>query len=675
MTESSNLRFSKYFEPNNAVEYFRYKDVAVWKDEVNESFRISYKELEFPTEEKFGAALDEVHLLFAKLRKLTKDNEVQQMIVEAQEKYRERDSKPTGRKPAKEPDGLSSVTISKDEIRFLHPMLDYVDDCAWVGLHLNAKVARSVNGSTIEINSIEHFLVNSTKQLLHTNTQLPKGMALLTSTIKINQLTWAKDDLQAWLESENRTDPAALYRQLRLKQEYLIEHTQNETYDVVQLWGIGTFFYIIFPAYAELFFGGEKESGKTKCQNFLAQICHIGLQSTSITTAALHRAQDSARCTLFLDEHETIGRRNLPERLQDLKQSLLAGYKKGGKALKVEGDKIKEVREFDVYGPKCLANISGLDDVLENRTIYVIMLRALGPQKNRVVDVFDPEWQDIRNKLYRLFLENAKRVSEISKQENLVPDFIDSRERELWLPLFTLAKFFEENGVENLSANLTEYAKTASKYRHQEESGTNATILIGVLFELVKDPGYYPITTIKERFGKEFDNDSWVTGKFLGNLLRRLGFEEKRRVGRGYEYFIKPEKVKELTQRYGIERQISHTLNTLDSPSSPKSIERSAGSECNVSEIGSGVGVDMALIGRVNIAYDITKQVGKEPVERLVEELTKTRQFVTEDIPTFIELVQNFERKGQDFKCIHCNLSNDLFWAFKHRCRKRDIEQ
>ena len=56
---------------------------------------------------------------------------------------------------------------------------------------------------------------------------------------------------------------------------------------------------------------------------------------------------------------------------------LLAGYKKGGRAIRLEkvGDGFQTV-SFEVFGPKCLACINGLPPALASRSIVVPMFRA-----------------------------------------------------------------------------------------------------------------------------------------------------------------------------------------------------------------------------------------------------------------------------------------------------------
>ncbi len=96
MTKETSQKFSRYFDLDNAVEYFRYKDVVLWKDQSNNSFQIHYKDLQLPEEQSLGAAEDEISLLFGALkkrfRKHGKSTEDTNIIEEARDKWKERDT-------------------------------------------------------------------------------------------------------------------------------------------------------------------------------------------------------------------------------------------------------------------------------------------------------------------------------------------------------------------------------------------------------------------------------------------------------------------------------------------------------------------------------------------------------------------------------------------------------
>lgn len=76
----------------------------------------------------------------------------------------------------------------------------------------------------------------------------------------------------------------------------------------------------------------------------------------------------------MIDETEKLSR---PDRALEFRSILLGGYKKGEKVYRTEKlrDGTFQPEAFEVYGPKALANIGGIEDVLEDRC-HTVILRA-----------------------------------------------------------------------------------------------------------------------------------------------------------------------------------------------------------------------------------------------------------------------------------------------------------
>ena len=73
------------------------------------------------------------------------------------------------------------------------------------------------------------------------------------------------------------------------------------------------------------------------------------------------------------------------------------------------------VEDYDLYSPKMLANISGIEDVLEDRCITIILKRTRNKEKgNREIDITDYQWQEIRDKLYICLMQNPNVISVVS---------------------------------------------------------------------------------------------------------------------------------------------------------------------------------------------------------------------------------------------------------------------
>lgn len=116
------------------------------------------------------------------------------------------------------------------------------------------------------------------------------------------------------------------------------------------------------------------------------------------------------------------------------RQLLLVRYKKGLKAYRVEGDVWKKPVDYDIYGPLALANIAGIEDVMQDRAIPIFLLRSINPKiLNSKVDFSSPLWPELRNLGFLLFMQYFSEVSEVCGQCEavLTTAEITSRERTL----------------------------------------------------------------------------------------------------------------------------------------------------------------------------------------------------------------------------------------------------
>lgn len=143
----------------------------------------------------------------------------------------------------------------------------------------------------------------------------------------------------------------------------------------LSLWTMLTYSYPVWPAVPYLSIGGPLGSGKSRVFDVLVQLVFNPLPSSNLTAACLFRTLHAQAGTLLLDEAERL-RDKTPD-VSELLSILLAGYKRGGQATRLErvGDDFKTM-SFDVYGPKAIAGISNLPSALASRCIPILMFRA-----------------------------------------------------------------------------------------------------------------------------------------------------------------------------------------------------------------------------------------------------------------------------------------------------------
>lgn len=478
----------------------------------------------------------------------------------------------------------------------IHPALGVVDDMAYVGVWIPSKVKEKENETEKDL----LYLATSKRDLIlaKDETLRAKGWKLGHRPMEFEN-RWPLSDLRAYLGDGKSVDPLALLGEIISTWRTYIEFDDEREYLFQALWVVATYFHDIFNALMYPYFGGIKKSAKTKDLTIHYCLDFNAIFSMNLSTASIYRLIQNAKCTLLIDESEKLSN---PERALDFRSLLLGGYKKGPRVYRSDKnakDQI-ETKGFDVYAPKALANIHGLEDVLEDRCKPTIMRRSLNREiADREVDINSERWVNMRCSLYRLFLQCWKDVrdqylelGELSEHNELV-NFVtgmlfpikeedlalfSSRELEMWRPILALARFFDAEGKKSepstmftssqssLTSQILGLALDSARQKQVENmTETGEAILVQGLCSLVHQDDFYPVKMILDAIEANWDEpQKWLTTRWIGNALRRLGFREKRRVGTGYQYRLTPGEVSDLAKRMQLNRP-----EIVDLPSDP----------------------------------------------------------------------------------------------------------
>jgi hypothetical protein len=453
----------------------------------------------------------------------------------------------------------------------VHPAIDVANGRAVVGVTLPC-ITVDAEGNQEEREM--PFLITSDRQkILCVKETLAALHWRLAYRVVNFENRWSLEGIKAWLEGAT-VNPSEVYENVKQAWQQYIEFDNPDFYDLMVLWTVGTYFYHLFNTYPYVYVGGLKRTGKTKILTVASFLCFNAIFTNNISTASLYRLTQSGRCTLLLDETEKLSSK---ERAEELRNLLLAGYKKGAPVYRTEkksGERLTP-EAFDVYSPKIICNISGVEDVLEDRCIPIIMKRGrIREIINREPDGADQTWIKIRDSLYMLYLQYASEISVDSAHSAVsVAEVkeLSSRDLELWRPLLHLAAFFDKYNLQlNLSEKIMKLAKDITSEKQTENvTETGEYILAQTLIKMVDEDRFYPLAEIKKEMSRAFDEvQSWLQTKWIGRALKRLGFKEKRRVGRGIEYRLTPDAVADLAQRLNIPQPepslTSTSLTTLN---------------------------------------------------------------------------------------------------------------
>ena len=393
---------------------------------------------------------------------------------------------------------------------------------------------------------------------------------------------WQVQDYNLWLGESSRNPPEVLFNILKNTLKEYIEFDSEATYSFIILWMVGTYFYRLFDAFPYLGLTGTKRAGKSKVLEFLKLVCFNAIMSPDFTGSTVFRLIEKTSAVLLLDEAEHF-KREKNEQAQQVRTLIMQGFLKDQSAYRTNTDKQFTVEAFNLYAPKAMAHINSFDDVLEDRCIQVIMKRATDKSKlNKWPTSSNPIFNEMRNYLYRLFLDYAIEIETYRlKAEETIN--VLGREKQLWIPILTLAYFFEGIGqVNGLVSSILQYAATSHQDRQIQDEQENQDLQIVRFLDVVglklandKDSikgnvlGWVPISVlyshlldeeVTKNIGLSPINPKFFTQKKLSHTLNRLGLKTEKRRG-GYSWYLDDNTLNVIKARYGMVEPVQETLD------------------------------------------------------------------------------------------------------------------
>jgi hypothetical protein len=370
--------------------------------------------------------------------------------------------------------------------------------------------------------------------------------------------------------------------------QVLKEYTdlKQEYYPIISVWIIGTYLHNSFNTYPYLFINAMRGSGKTRLLRLIASMSSNGKVLLSPTEAVMFRIPKGN--TICIDEFEGMMRKENA----GLREMLNACYKKGTTVFRMKQRKNlfgteQVVEEFEPYKPICMANIWGIEEVLGDRCIPIIIEKSAQNDIMRYIEDFEnkPMINDIKCRLSNILVQLCSSVdiiggiekwnlyvkqkystldtyttqttqtTQTTLQEKDLEIFnkIDSagikgRNLELFFPLMNIASFIGEEVLE-IIVNLAKDLDSAKKKEEMMES--KDVSLIDFISQQNTEIGYKSIRNLTITFRNflgnvEDSDDKWINERWLGKALSRLNlYTDKRRVASGIEVILNIEKAKE----------------------------------------------------------------------------------------------------------------------------------
>jgi hypothetical protein len=396
--------------------------------------------------------------------------------------------------------------------------------------------------------------------------------------------------------------------------QYFDDSEANRT--ITNIWTIGTWMFSEFNSYPRLYFNAMRGSGKTRKLKYIESLAFNGKLQSNLSEAVLFRTAKNS--TILIDEAEGISSKEKGA----LRELLNAGYKKGNRVLrmkkvKIEGREEQVAEAFDLYSPVALANISGLEDVLSDRSISLVLEKSNNPLKINLIEDFDtnPFIQDLKRtfqliqcnlcslcslcsrnsvvsvntiqthwNIYTLTTLNTYNTyntltthppltvdTSLKKQfpfndildewelkmfEKIKNANINGRPLELYFPLFIISQLIGDEVLDEL----IHIARLKVCDKKKDDTIENKDV---ALYDFISRKNetleYFSITELTHNF-KEFyfddEDHTWMNTRWFGRALKRLNLiRDKVRHSKGWRVQLHISRAKEKMKMFKIEEE------------------------------------------------------------------------------------------------------------------------
>lgn len=291
----------------------------------------------------------------------------------------------------------------------------------------------------------------------------------------------------AFLDDKYDVSIPAIYEKVYNYVKRFIHFPEEAYLSYLCLWVMGTYVFMIFRYFPYVWLNAEKSSGKTLLMEVLSAIAFNGDLVTNPTESVIFRDISNNLITMFIDEVEQLRKRD-KDTYGSLISLLNSGFNKAGVVKRTEstGQGGFIVKAYSAYSPKMFAGISEIDDVLQDRTVRIPLLRkkdAETVQRYKGTSELLELQRSLRDDLYVFALTYAKDLAEYYHKEG--PDGIEglehlnNRELDIWEPIFLLANVVDSmsNGL-NLTDKMGALSKKSLAEKQSDSVTQNETYII-----------------------------------------------------------------------------------------------------------------------------------------------------------------------------------------------------
>lgn len=450
------------------------------------------------------------------------------------------------------PKELRAITLDEDKTRLIL-------------VYLPTKITE--NGINT-FDSKAYFVTNGTegKKILPIDDPIlkKKYVTSIFSSFKTLNNKWKNKDVQEYIQSNDKVNPKQVFDNLYKMETTYFENEFDYDYHFQSCWITHTYFYTLFDLTPYNDYFGMKNVGKSKRLNFLRITTYNGILSGDSSISSIFRTIQGTGATLLLDETESL--KGGKDDRTDLENLLRNGFSKEGMVIRSKETKKREFTPefFSVYSPKAFGHINGFDNVLDDRCIKTKLVRTIN--KN-IADSEPDEKEDqliykTRESLYRLFLDYADEIHDLIPEAKSLIKEQSGREMKLWLPIITMALFYQNHGVEGLIDKIMAKILLTSEDKKISDIEDNNDFKI---LQILEQAATIPTTSkqlynfINDDLARQFNLER-LGDKIIKESLERLGFRNKR-TSKSVEWVnLTSEKIQEAKERVGLIQPTQTTL-------------------------------------------------------------------------------------------------------------------
>jgi hypothetical protein len=366
--------------------------------------------------------------------------------------------------------------------------------------------------------------------------------------------------------------------------------SKDEIQSLAILWCLGTYIHDQFSTYPYLFINAPRQSGKTRLLNLISCFSNNGRVENDISEAVLFRTPPNT--TILIDEFEGISSKDKGT----LRQLLNSAYKRGvvvRRAKKVKSLKSEDyvLEEYNLYFAVAIANIWGIENVLADRCIPLVIEKSNDPTKTLLLETFD---SNSEIKMVKEAISVALCKFALQYQSNMIQEEwnkfctstthitphtyissiyttyttlfnkiyksgLNSRQLELFFPIFIIADIVGEDILDKIIIT----ARQLFEEKKIDDVIDNSDISLLDYISSLEDVGreWVAIKTITEGFkafmeenDEKRKKDSWISNEWIGRALKRQTLViKRRRLGRGVEVMLNYQKAKEKIKFFKLE--------------------------------------------------------------------------------------------------------------------------